>query len=139
MLIVYSYMSTSTQGYISCLILSLHAPLAPGPLQVEITPSGDDTVAGEQYTLTCTVTVPDGLTGTLTVEWTGDEGKTGVTEGTADTSGRVTTLTLTFNPLQDSQDGVYTCMATFSCQDVIGQTASAVQSLEVVGMLYSPW
>ena len=106
---------------------------------MEITTSGGDTAAGEQYTLTCTVTVPDGLSCTLTVVWTGDEGMTGVTEGTAETSGRVTTLTLTFNPLRDSQDGVYTCMATFSCQDVIGQTASAVQNLEVVGMLYSPW
>ena len=76
-------------------------------LILEITTSGGDTVAGELYTLTCTVTVPEssGLSGTLTFGWTGDEGKTGVTEGTAETSGRVTTLTLTFNPLQDSLDG----------------------------------
>ena len=104
---------------------------------MEITPTGCDTVAGEQLTLTCTVTVPDGLTGTPTVVWTGDDGMTGVTEGTPDTSGRNTTLTLTFNPLRDSQDGDYTCMATFSCQDVTDQTASVVRNLDVVGMLYS--
>ena len=115
------------------------APLAPASLQVEITTSGGDTAAGEQYTLTCTVTVPDGLSGTLTVVWTGDDGMTGVTEGTAETSGRVTTLMLTFNPLQDSQNGDYTCMAAFSCQDVTDQAASAVQNLAVVGMLYSAW
>ena len=113
------------------------APLAPASLQVEITTSGGDTVAGEQYTLTCTVTVPEssGLSGTPTVEWTGDEGKTGFTEGTAETSGRMTTLTLTFTQLRDSQDGMYTCMAAFSCQDVTDQTASAVWNLDVVGML----
>ena len=103
-----------------------------------ITSSGD-TIAGVQYTLTCTVAVPDGLTGTPTVVWTGDEGKTGITEGTAVISGRVITLTLIFTPLQDSQDGGYTCMATFSCQDVTDQTTSAVRNLDVVGMLYSAW
>ena len=104
---------------------------------MKITTSGGDTVAGEQYTLTCTVTVPEssGLSGTPTVEWTGDDGQTGVTEGTPETSGRVTTLTLTFNPLQDSQDGVYTCRATFSCQGVTDQTVSglAVLELDVIG------
>ena len=124
----------------SCLDYSLSAPLAPAILIVEITPNGGgDTVAGDHYTLTCTVTVPEssGLSGALTVVWTGDERKTGVTEGTPDTSGRNTTLTLTFNPLRDSQDGNYTCMATFSCQDVTDQTASVVRNLDVVGMLYS--
>ena len=99
-----------------------------------ITTSGD-TVAGEQYTLTCTVTVPEssGLSGTPTVEWTGDEGKTSVTEGKPDTSGRVTTLTLTFNLLQDSQDGVYTCTAAFDLTDptICG---AAAWTLEVMGI-----
>ena len=101
---------------------------------MEITTTGGDTVAGEQYTLTCTVTVPEssGLSVTPTVVWTGDEGKTGVTEGIPETLGRVTTSTLTFNQLQDSQDGMYTCMATFSCRGVTDQTASGLE-LDVVG------
>ena len=99
-----------------------------------ITTSGD-TVAGEQYTLTCTVTVSEssGLSGTLTVEWTGDEGKTSVTEGKPDTSGRVTTLTLTFNLLQDSEDGVYTCMAAFDLTDP-AICGTAAWTLEVMGI-----
>ena len=102
---------------------------------MKITTSGGHIVAGEQYTLTCTVTVPEssGLSGTPTVLWTGEEGMTGVTEGTAETSGRVTTLTLTFDPLQYSQDGVYTCIATFSCQDMTDQTGLAAQELDVIG------
>ena len=102
---------------------------------MEIIPSGGDTVAGEQYIVTCTVMISPDLSGTLTVEWTGDEGKTGVTEGTAETSGRVTTLILTFNTLQYSQDGVYTCTGTFVCQDATDQTFSglAVLELDVIG------
>ena len=104
-------------------------------LIVNITTSGGDTVAGEQYTLTCAVTVPEssGLSGTPTVVWTGDEGKTGVTEGIAETSGRVTTLTLIFNPLQDSQDGDYTCSATLPA-GMDPATGMNVFTLDVVGM-----
>ena len=96
---------------------------------MEITPTGDGAIAGVQYTLTCTVTVPE----SGTVGWTGHEGKDGVTEGTPDTLDRVTTLTLTFNPLQDSQDGVYTCMAAFDTTDptICG---AAAWTLEVMGM-----
>ena len=112
---------------------SLHN-ISSASLQVEIIPTGGDTVAGEQYTLTCTVTISPDLSGTLTVGWTGDEGKDGVTEGTPMTSGRVTTLTLTFNSLQDSQDGTYTCMAVFSCRDVTDQTAK--QELDVIGKYF---
>ena len=105
-------------------------------LILDITPSGGDTVAGEQYTLTCTVTVPEssGLSGTPTVGWTGDEGKTGVTEGTAETSGSVTTLTLTFNPLQDSQDGVYTCSGSLPVSGMDPATGMNVFTLDVIGM-----
>ena len=110
--------------------------LHPATLIVEITTSGGNTVAGEQYTLTCTVTVPEssGLSGTPTVGWTGDEGKTDVTEGTAETSGRMTTLTLTFSPLQDSQDGDYTCSATLPVPGMDPATGMNVFTLNVVGM-----
>ena len=105
-------------------------------LIVGITTSGGDTVAGEQYTLTCTVTVPEssGLSGTPTVVWTGDEGKTDVTEGTAETSGSVTTLTLTFNPLQDSLDGDYTRSASLPVPGMDPVTGLNVFTLDVVGM-----
>ena len=105
-------------------------------LIVEITPSGGDTVAGEQYSLTCTVTVPEssGLSGTPTVVWTGDEGKEGVTEGTAETSGRVTILTLTFDPLQDSQDGDYTCSATLPVSGMDPVIGMNVYIVDAVGM-----
>ena len=108
-------------------------------LIVEITTSGGDTIAGEQYTLTCTVTVPEssGLTGTPTVGWTGDEGKTGITEDTPMTSGRVTTLTLTFSPLQDSQDGDYTCSATLPVPGMDPATGMNVYTLDVVGITYA--
>ena len=92
-----------------------------------ITASGVD-VAGGQYTLTCTVTVPDGLLqlNTPTVEWVGNEGVMNVTEGTIEvsSSGVSLTTTLTFSPLQDSQDGRYTCRATFFCEHVTDMSVS---------------
>ena len=130
----YSYSFPFLFESVWCVLVSLS--LYPALLILEITTSGGDTVAGEQYTLTCTVTVPEssGLTGTPTVEWTGDEGKTGVTEGTAMPSGRVTTLTLTFNPLQDSQDVDYTCSATLPVSGMDPATGMNVFTLDVVGM-----
>ena len=104
----------------------------PAFILLEIATSGGDSVAGEQYTLTCTVTISPDLTGTPTVEWTGDEGVMSVTEGTPETSGRVTTLTLTFDPLQDSQDGIYTCNTTLvSGMDTL--TVMKTLTLEVIG------
>ena len=83
---------------------------------MEITSSSDNAVAGEMYTLTCTVTGPT-LGTNLTVEWAGTGSGGGldmdVTEGALITMGNVTTLNLIFDPLQDSQDGDYTCMVTF--------------------------
>ena len=119
-----------------CIMCIVSHFLHVATLIVEITTSGGDTVAGEQYTLTCTVTVPEssGLSGTPTVGWTGGEGKTGVTEGTAETSGRVTTVTLTFDPLQDSQDGVYTCSTTLPVSGMDSATGMDVFTLDVVGM-----
>ena len=106
-------------------------PVSPS-VQVEITGLTDSPVAGEMYSLTCTVTISPDLTGTPTVGWTGDEGVMSVTEGTPETSGRVTTLTLTFNPLQDSQDGEYTCITTL-VSGIYTLTVMKTSTLEVMG------
>ena len=114
------------------------APLAPDTLPVAITASGVDAVAGGQYTLTCTVTVPDGLLqlNTPTVEWVGNEGVMNVTEGTIEVSSSGVATTLTFSPLQDSQDGLYTCRATFFCEHVTDMPVSDSDelTLKVMGM-----
>ena len=134
--IIYNYYVDFYTRNILCLDDSLSASLAPASLQVEITTSGGDTVAGEQYTLTCTVTVPESsvLSCTPIIVWIGDEGMTGgITAGTPDTLDRVTTSTLTFNPLQDSQDGDYTCNATLPFSGMDPTTGKNAFTLNVVG------
>ena len=71
---------------------------------VGITAGGNPT-AGEQFTLTCTATVIEGVSGTFSYQWAGPGvGMSGVTGENTDT--------LTFSPLQVSYRGEYTCMAT---------------------------
>ena len=85
---------------------------------MEITGSADPPVAGTSYTLTCTVTLGDGLSGmTPTVEWRDPSdmtitGDSRITVGGVTGSGTIFTSTLSFTPLQSSDGGVYTCEAT---------------------------
>ena len=84
-------------------------------VQVEIAGSTDPPVAETSYTLTCTVTLGDDLSGlTPTVVWRdpSDVMITGDTVGGVTGSGTSFTSTLSFTLLQSSDGGVYTCEAT---------------------------
>ncbi len=64
-------------------------------------------MAGQSYSLTCTLTGGEALTPTITYQFTQDNpGQTGVVGGV------LTTPTLTFNPLILSNSGRYSCQAT---------------------------
>ena len=108
---------------------------------VTITTTGS-AIAGEMLTLTCRVTVVEGLTVQLDVEWLDSGGSGAVMNGGDDVnvsnvmrSGSESTLDLKFSPLRTSHGGQYTCRATInvplinisdlsnsSCQDVIVQS-----------------
>ena len=85
---------------------------------MEVTGSADPPVGGTPYTLTCTVTLGDGLSGvTPTVEWRDPSdmmisGDSRITVGGVTGGGTSFTSTLGFTPLQSSDGGVYTCEAT---------------------------
>ena len=70
-------------------------------------------MAGESVTVTCSVTLPDGVTGTPDFQW---EGPGGVTPTPADstTSGQTVSSDLTLSEISTSQAGQYTCTATLS-------------------------
>ena len=87
--------------------------------------------AGEEYALTCRVNVS---AGSPSIQWQYSNGSnvtTGrdITVGSLETSGTVTTLTLTFNPLLTSRGGEYSCRSVV--QETVERTAKvdvAVQS-----------
>ena len=87
------------------------------PPAVDITRSPATAVAGQSYTLTCTVTLTMGVSGPPTIEWLGfDSSDTDITVGdvTADSGNpSMYTRTLTFM-LRTSHGGDYTCQATSS-------------------------
>ena len=78
-------------------------------------------VAGEQLTLTCSVSVLEGASGIPIVEWRGADGsiltnmESGrIVVGDPTTNGSTTTVTLQFSPLHTSNAGVYTCQGALS-------------------------
>ena len=86
---------------------------------VEISsPSDDSAIVGREFVMTCTVTVVRGLTVIPEVIWTGPDGNlTGtknITMGYKQTSGLVTTRSLTLHSLQSSEGGLYSCTADIS-------------------------
>ena len=70
-------------------------------------------MAGESVTLTCSLTLPDGVTSTPDFQW---EGPGGVTPTPADstTSGQTVSSDLTLSEISTSQAGQYTCTANIT-------------------------
>ena len=104
-------------------------PISPS-VQVEITGLTDSPVAGEMYSLTCTVTLSSGLIGLIpTIEWRDPRGVMvigdgRITVGGVTGSGTSFTSILSFVPLQSSDGGVYICEATSGS---VMETGSFVQ------------
>ena len=86
-----------------------------------VTISGvSDGLAGDNLSLTCTVTVEEYLTVVPTVQWSGGsvglEG--GVTESETSHDGVNSTRTLTFSPLRTSHGAVYTCQTEINISSI---------------------
>ena len=74
---------------------------------------GDPTI-GQVFTLTCTARLMEGETGTLDVQWMGvGVSVDGVTID-PDVEINSTTRALTFDPVDESHGGHYTCLATLN-------------------------
>lgn len=85
----------------------LHVPT------VSIAVSSNTTIAGKNYTLTCSVmATPDDIT---TLTWSGP----GVDQNSVQVSSSSSSaLMLTFNPLHTSHGGAYTCEASLNVSQV---------------------
>ena len=97
------------------------------------------TVAGDMFTLSCRVTVVEGLVAQPDVIWV-DSGGNAVMSGVNDVnvgnvmrSGRESTLGLEFNPLHTSHGGQYICRATINIPSigVSGLSGSSSQNVVV--------
>ena len=97
------------------------------PATVSLTSSPSSPVmAGESVTLTCSVTLPDGVTGTPDFQWEAPGGVT-LTPATPTTSGGTVFSDLTLSEISTSQAGQYTCTATLS-GSITTSTTITVQS-----------
>ena len=83
-------------------------------------------VAGESVSLTCSVTLPDGVTGTPDFQWEGP-GRVTPTPADSTTSGQTASSYLTLSEIYTSQAGQYTCTATLS-GSITTSTIITVQS-----------
>ena len=121
----------------------LHAAL----LASEVTIHGTgNTTAGEMFTLSCTATAVENLIVVPILQWEYSNGS--VVDGGPTfalsamiTSGNTTTRNLTFNPLQTSHGGEYTCRVIINIPSISISGLSSSQSSEVVvqSKLFSTW
>ena len=75
-------------------------------------------VAGEGYSLECSVETVDGVrSGDISITWSTPQGDSVVTENLT-TTGRVTIGSLFFSPLTTSDGGQYTCTGKISVATV---------------------
>ena len=90
---------------------------------ISISTAGGVPTAGEEYALTCSVNVSAGSPSLLWWYSNGTMVATGgdITVGSQETSGTVTTLTLTFNPLLTTRGGEYICRSVV--QETVERTA----------------
>ena len=89
-----------------------HLSLEPATISLASSPSSSVT-AGNTVTLTCSVTLPDGVTGTPDFQWEGPSGVT-LTPADSTTSGQTVSSDLTLSEISTSQAGLYNCTAILS-------------------------
>ena len=110
-----------------CSFIPLHTVL------VSIT-AGRNPTLGQQYTLTCNVSVITAVFGTPIVQWMWPGSSTPIVTGGDFTVSSTPPYTLTINPLRQSHAGQYTCQATVGDDT---ETASVVVNITGMYMYFS--
>jgi len=114
-------------------------------LAVSVNVSGNATV-GELFTLTCSVTQVENITGLATIQWMGPDGnpvvdKGPIIVGTAEKKERVVTSSLKFNPLFTSHGGEYTCQGSLVSQSdtytILARQDVIVRGIQILLSIWS--
>ena len=75
-------------------------------------------IAGQNYSLTCTLELPEGISTPALLQWLDSTGPitngSGTTVGEPQLAGTTTDITLEFSPLRVSHSGHFTCKATIT-------------------------
>ena len=126
-----------TIGMYTMVVLSKTCIISPEPTTISLTSSSPFPpyiMARDTITLTCSVTLPSGVTGTPVFQWEGP----GVTPTPPDptTSGGMVSSDLTLSEISTSQAGLYTCTATLGGSNTTS-TITTVQSMKALNVLYT--
>ena len=98
--------------------------------------TGENALNNTDYILTCTVTVIEGITLPVTVEWVGSDGDVVTSEGNkmvgeVEVQGRVSTLSLSFSPVYFTDGGSYTCRTAISVSWLAEQSLQLSTTVEM--------
>ena len=98
------------------------------PATISLTPYSPTVMAGDTVTLTCSLALPNGVTGTPVFQWEGP----GVTPTPADptSSGGVVSSILTLTSVLTSEAGLYSCTASLR-GEISTNTIITVQSKQM--------
>lgn len=86
-------------------------------------------MAGYNYTITCSVALTEGLTGTPSVAWSNSDGTLLTSAGDIVLSGPMisdltTSWSVFFDPVREADEGTYVCMTTLSSPALTGMLSS---------------
>lgn len=89
--------------------------VSPDEVVVSTTVEGTP-VAGQNYSLTCTLELPEGINTPAVLQWLDSNGPvsngSGTTVGEPQLAGTTAVITVEFSPLRTSHSGHFTCRAT---------------------------
>ena len=105
------------------------------PATISLTPSSPTVMAGDSVTLTCSISLPSGVTGTPVFQWEGP----GVTPTPDDptSSGGVVSSILTLTSVSTSEAGLYSCTASLR-GEISTNTIITVQSKQISSDIKHP-
>ena len=82
-------------------------------IRLTSSPSPSSITAGNTVTITCSVTLPSGVTDTPSFQWRGPDGETHIPTNPT-TSGQTVSSVIKIKKIRTSQAGQYTCRASLS-------------------------